>query len=151
MMLRFYSLFKQAEEGPCRQPKPAFWEVVAKAKWDAWKALGDLSREEAMTRYVEELKSIVETMSVTANVSEFMHLLGPFYEAVYEGSRASSRSETDKEQLLLEDESGYCSSINGAGTEENGEASHSTYRADREPDRSPSRCRCGSGLKKKKI
>ena len=77
-------------------------------------------------------------MSFSNNVAEFMHVLGPFYEAVYEGqepdhlpgvrrssssSRTSSRShsEADKEQLL-EDESGYSSSINGTGNEENGES-----------------------------
>lgn len=57
-MLKFYSLYKQATEGKCTQPKPAFWAVVNKAKWDAWKALGNMPKEEAMRQYVEELKQV---------------------------------------------------------------------------------------------
>lgn len=58
LMLRFYSYYKQATEGPCQQSKPAFWEVVKKAKWDAWMRLGNMSKTEAMTNYVEELKKV---------------------------------------------------------------------------------------------
>lgn len=57
-MLRFYSYYKQATEGPCQQSKPAFWEIVKKAKWDAWNRLGNMSRTEAMNNYVEELKRV---------------------------------------------------------------------------------------------
>lgn len=57
-MLRFYSYYKQATEGPCQQSKPAFWEVIKKAKWDAWSRLGNMSRTEAMNNYVEELTKV---------------------------------------------------------------------------------------------
>lgn len=70
-MLRFYGYFKQGSEGPCKGRRPAFWDVVGKAKYDAWKRLGDLPRERAMESYVEELRKIVETMSFTQNVAEF--------------------------------------------------------------------------------
>lgn len=33
MMLKFYSFYKQASVGPCNISKPAFWDVVGKAKW----------------------------------------------------------------------------------------------------------------------
>lgn len=69
-------------EGPCQQPKPAFWEVVKKAKWDAWMKLGNMSRQEAMNNYVDELKKIVETMSYTDNVANFLGSLDSFYESV---------------------------------------------------------------------
>ena len=58
LMLRFYSYFKQATEGPCTAPRPAFWEVVKKMKWEAWNRLGNMSQEEAMNNYVEELKKV---------------------------------------------------------------------------------------------
>lgn len=58
IMLRFYSYYKQATEGPCQQSKPAFWEVIKKAKWDAWMRLGNMSRVEAMNNYVEELTRV---------------------------------------------------------------------------------------------
>lgn len=82
ILLRFYSYYKQATEGPCQQPKPAFWEVIKKAKWDAWMRLGNMSRTEAMNNYVDELKKIVETMSYTDNVATFLGSLNSFYESV---------------------------------------------------------------------
>ncbi|KAL1451784.1 hypothetical protein WDU94_006130 [Cyamophila willieti] len=82
LMLRFYSYFKQATEGPCKQPKPGFWDVVRKAKWDAWKKLGNMSKDDAMKGYVEELRKIVETMSYNDNVETFMGSLDSFYENV---------------------------------------------------------------------
>ncbi|KAG8039566.1 hypothetical protein G9C98_008209 [Cotesia typhae] len=60
LQLRFYAYYKQAMEGPCQQPKPAFWEVVKKAKWDAWMKLGNMSRQEAMNNYVDELKKLLK-------------------------------------------------------------------------------------------
>lgn len=57
-MLRFYAYYKQATEGPNTMAKPNFWEVVKKAKWEAWAKLGNMSREQAMINYVEELKKV---------------------------------------------------------------------------------------------
>ncbi|XP_013780803.1 acyl-CoA-binding domain-containing protein 5A-like [Limulus polyphemus] len=82
LKLKFYSYFKQATEGPCTQPRPAFWDVINKAKWDAWNALGEMPREEAMENYVGELKQIIETMSFSDSVAEFMDLIGPVCESV---------------------------------------------------------------------
>ncbi|XP_055378801.1 acyl-CoA-binding domain-containing protein 5 isoform X2 [Condylostylus longicornis] len=72
MMLTFYSYFKQATQGPCSQKKPPFWDVIGRAKWDAWNALGSMSKERAMHLYVDELKKIIETMSFNENVAQFM-------------------------------------------------------------------------------
>ncbi|XP_058811989.1 acyl-CoA-binding domain-containing protein 4 [Topomyia yanbarensis] len=72
MLLTFYSLFKQATKGKCSERKPAFWDVVSRAKWDAWNRLGEMPKETAMQKYVDELKKIVETMSYTDNVANFM-------------------------------------------------------------------------------
>lgn len=57
MMLKFYSYFKQATLGVCQGPRPPFWDAVGRAKYDAWKKLGNMTKQEAMTRYVEELHS----------------------------------------------------------------------------------------------
>lgn len=78
MMLRFYSLFKQATDGPCKTRRPAFWDVVGRVKYDSWKKLGDLPREKAMESYVNDLKQIVETMSYTQNVADFYNSLNEF-------------------------------------------------------------------------
>lgn len=72
MLLTFYSLFKQATRGKCNEGRPAIWNVVSRAKWDAWNRLGDMSKEAAMQMYVDELKKIVETMSYNDNVANFL-------------------------------------------------------------------------------
>ncbi|EDW12219.1 acyl-CoA-binding domain-containing protein 5 [Drosophila mojavensis] len=72
MMLKFYGLFKQASEGDCSPKKPAFWDVVGRAKWDAWNSNRHLTKEQAMQRYVESLQEIIETMSFTENVQNFV-------------------------------------------------------------------------------
>jgi len=70
MMLRFYSYFKQATLGPCTQNKPPFWDIVGRAKYESYKALGNMPKERAMELYVGELKKIIETMSHADNTSD---------------------------------------------------------------------------------
>uniref|UniRef100_A0A8C5Q0Q1 Acyl-CoA-binding domain-containing protein 5 n=1 Tax=Leptobrachium leishanense TaxID=445787 RepID=A0A8C5Q0Q1_9ANUR len=82
MMLKFYSFYKQATLGPCNVSKPGFWDPVGRYKWDAWNTLGDMSKEEAMMAYVEEMKKILETMPMTEKVEELLQVIGPFYEIV---------------------------------------------------------------------
>ncbi|XP_039948984.1 acyl-CoA-binding domain-containing protein 5 [Bactrocera tryoni] len=72
MMLKFYGYYKQATEGPCHQKRPGFWDVVGKAKWDAWNDNRHLEKHQAMERYVNNLREIIETMSFTENVQNFV-------------------------------------------------------------------------------
>lgn len=72
LMLRFYSYYKQATLGPCKGARPAIWNVVGRAKFDAWKTLGEMTRQAAMDSYVSELHRIVETMSYNDNVANFL-------------------------------------------------------------------------------
>lgn len=72
LMLRFYAYFKQATNGPITGSRPAFWDIVGRAKYDAWKNLGNMSKADAMAKYVEELHSIVETMSYSDKVANFL-------------------------------------------------------------------------------
>jgi acyl-CoA-binding protein len=50
--LELYALFKQATAGRCAAPKPGMFDVVGRAKWDAWSALGDLAPADAEARYL---------------------------------------------------------------------------------------------------
>ncbi|XP_050526909.1 acyl-CoA-binding domain-containing protein 5 [Daktulosphaira vitifoliae] len=77
LMLRFYAYFKQATLGRNTQSKPHFWDVVNRAKWQAWCNLKDMSKEKAMELYVDELKKIVETMAYTDSVADFISSLDP--------------------------------------------------------------------------
>ena len=59
--LKFYSLFKQATVGKCSEKggsQPWAIKIEARAKWDAWNALGDLSKEDAEKQYVDELTKV---------------------------------------------------------------------------------------------
>ncbi|KAG2492223.1 hypothetical protein HYH03_009468 [Edaphochlamys debaryana] len=58
LKLQFYGLYKQATAGKCSGGRPAFWDVAGRAKWDAWQALGDLSKEHAMQRYAQLLGEV---------------------------------------------------------------------------------------------
>ncbi|XP_020489327.3 acyl-CoA-binding domain-containing protein 5A isoform X2 [Labrus bergylta] len=93
MMLKFYSYYKQATVGACSIPRPGFWDAVGKAKWDAWSSLGDMSKEEAMTAYVDEMKLILEGMPMTVEVEELLRVLGPFYELIDEKKKISQISD----------------------------------------------------------
>ncbi|XP_010902024.2 acyl-CoA-binding domain-containing protein 5A isoform X2 [Esox lucius] len=93
MMLKFYSYYKQATLGPCNIPRPGFWDPVGKVKWDAWNDLGDMSKEEAMTAYVEEMKKILEGMPCTSEVEQLLKVLGPFYEQVEENKKINQVSD----------------------------------------------------------
>ena len=57
----FYALYKQATVGPCSKhggSQPSLIKFVARTKWDAWNALGDMTAEEAEEKYV---KLVTET------------------------------------------------------------------------------------------
>ena len=51
-LLKIYSLYKQATEGDNEEAKPGMTDIVARAKWDAWKKLEGTSHDEAMQQYI---------------------------------------------------------------------------------------------------
>ena len=57
-LLKIYSLYKQATEGDNERDKPGFADLVARAKWDAWKKLEGLSTDEAMQQYIDLFESL---------------------------------------------------------------------------------------------
>lgn len=58
--LKIYALFKQSTLGPCSTPRPGMLDFINKAKWDAWKALGETSQEDARQQYCDLIGSLVE-------------------------------------------------------------------------------------------
>ncbi|KAG7507484.1 acyl-CoA-binding domain-containing protein 4 isoform X1 [Solea senegalensis] len=83
LMLRFYSLYKQAVCGPCTAPRPGFWDPVGRYKWDAWSRLGDMSSEVAMAAYVDEMKRVAQEVIDTTPINEktvsLFHQFEPLY------------------------------------------------------------------------
>ena len=84
LQLQFYAYYQQATQGPCQDKRPGFWDVVERSRHDAWSRLGSMSKTAAMTKYVENLEKIIETMNFSPDVENFMEAVGPFYEDVTE-------------------------------------------------------------------
>ncbi|XP_019902061.1 acyl-CoA-binding domain-containing protein 4 isoform X2 [Esox lucius] len=83
VMLRFYSLYKQAVCGPCTVSRPGFWDPVGRYKWDAWNRLGNMNSESAMAAYVEEMKKVaqevIDTMPMNEKTASLFHHFEPLY------------------------------------------------------------------------
>ena len=65
--LKIYGLFKQATTGPCNTPKPGLLDVVGKAKWQAWKDLGQMSKQHAEKAYVEFVSGLLRSENPNYN------------------------------------------------------------------------------------
>lgn len=58
-LLKLYSLFKQGSEGDNNNEAPSnMFDFVAKAKYDAWKALNGKTKEEAQNEYIAFVKEL---------------------------------------------------------------------------------------------
>ncbi len=57
-LLKIYSLYKQATVGDNEEAKPGFADIVARAKWDAWKKLEGTSNDEAMQQYIDLIEEL---------------------------------------------------------------------------------------------
>ncbi|KAG6666105.1 acyl-CoA-binding domain-containing protein 3-like isoform X1 [Carya illinoinensis] len=49
---QLYGLHKIATQGPCHEPQPMALKLSARAKWNAWQRLGNMSPEVAMEQYI---------------------------------------------------------------------------------------------------
>ncbi|XP_041087262.1 acyl-CoA-binding domain-containing protein 4 isoform X2 [Polyodon spathula] len=91
VMLRFYSFYKQATCGPCTAPRPGFWDPIGRYKRDAWKRLGDTSREGAMREYVEEMKrvaqEVIDTVPMNEKTASMFHHFQPLYRVIHDMPR----------------------------------------------------------------
>uniref|UniRef100_A0A8C5P4L8 Acyl-CoA-binding domain-containing protein 6 n=1 Tax=Jaculus jaculus TaxID=51337 RepID=A0A8C5P4L8_JACJA len=57
-LLYLYARYKQVKIGKCNTPKPGFFDFEGKQKWEAWKALGDSSPQQAMQEYIATVKKL---------------------------------------------------------------------------------------------
>jgi len=60
-LLYFYARYKQATVGLCNTPKPSFYQLTEKSKWNAWNELGEMGRVEAQLQYIQRLTEIEPT------------------------------------------------------------------------------------------
>ena len=58
-LLELYALYKQATQGPVSGKRPSALNMVARAKYDAWAARGDMKRDAAQQAYVALVARLV--------------------------------------------------------------------------------------------
>ncbi|CAK5275784.1 unnamed protein product [Mycena citricolor] len=61
--LLMYSLYKQATAGNVNSPRPGLWDMLGRAKWDAWAKHKDLNSYEAKWMYVGALLKVLRRYS----------------------------------------------------------------------------------------
>ena len=57
-LLFMYSHFKQASNGDCTGKRPGMMDMVARAKFDAWKGLEGMTIENAQQQYVDKIEEL---------------------------------------------------------------------------------------------
>lgn len=57
-LLKLYALYKQGSEGDVNGEKPGFFDFVGVAKYEAWEKVSGTSKEDAMQRYIDLVKSL---------------------------------------------------------------------------------------------
>ncbi|XP_028424255.1 acyl-CoA-binding domain-containing protein 4 isoform X2 [Perca flavescens] len=109
VMLRFYSLYKQAVCGPCTVSRPGFWDPVGRYKWDAWRRLGEMSSESAMAAYVDEMKKVaqevIDSVPMTEKTASLFHHFEPLYLVIDDMPRPPDSL------LTLREDSGVCEGL----------------------------------------
>ncbi|XP_070585234.1 acyl-CoA-binding domain-containing protein 4 [Erythrolamprus reginae] len=83
-MLRFYGYYKQATVGQCQIPRPGFWNPIGRYKWDAWKNLGKMTKEQAMSAYIMEMKKIAQKVINTVPMDKASEDMFVYFEPLYE-------------------------------------------------------------------
>jgi acyl-CoA-binding protein len=58
-LLSLYSLFKQGSAGDVSGSRPGMFDMVGRAKFDAWAKLKGTSKDAAMKQYVAKVKSLL--------------------------------------------------------------------------------------------
>jgi acyl-CoA-binding protein len=56
--LELYALYKQGAEGDVAGKRPGFTDMIGRAKYDAWAKVKGLSKDAAMKKYIDLVKSL---------------------------------------------------------------------------------------------
>lgn len=94
--LELYAYYKQVSQGDIDAQRPGIFDVVGRAKWDAWKKLEGTSEMEAKYRYVEILlKVATEAYKKPAGRAQAHQIIQSF--AVMQPSGDSGDSSSEEE------------------------------------------------------
>lgn len=58
VMLELYALYKQATVGDAAGERPGMFDLVGRAKWDAWAKRQGTSKDAAMRAYIDLVASL---------------------------------------------------------------------------------------------
>jgi acyl-CoA-binding protein len=58
VLLELYALYKQATKGDVSGPEPGMFDMVGRAKYDAWSKLKGTATEDAMTTYISRIQEL---------------------------------------------------------------------------------------------
>ncbi len=58
-LLALYALFKQGNQGQVTGSRPGMMNLVGRAKYDAWKALGTMPEADAQLKYIAKVKELI--------------------------------------------------------------------------------------------
>jgi diazepam-binding inhibitor (GABA receptor modulator, acyl-CoA-binding protein) len=58
VLLKLYALYKQGTQGDAGDKRPGVFDLVGRAKYDAWKALAGTASEDAQQRYVALVREL---------------------------------------------------------------------------------------------
>ena len=58
VLLKLYALYKQGTQGDVSGTRPGVFDLVGRAKYDAWKALAGTAQQEAQQEYVALVRDL---------------------------------------------------------------------------------------------
>ncbi|XP_058725130.1 uncharacterized protein LOC131596488 isoform X2 [Vicia villosa] len=97
--MELYGLERVVIEGPCREPQPMPLKLSARAKWNAWQKLGNMSPEVAMEQYISLLSD--KFPGWMKNTSTGMSEGEPSRSEVSESAAPDSSSALSHQQAIL--------------------------------------------------
>ncbi|KAI8890437.1 ACBP-domain-containing protein [Backusella circina FSU 941] len=115
--LELYALYKQVSLGDISTQRPGIFDVVGRAKWDAWKKLQGLSEQESKHRYVEILLQVAtEAYKKPAGRAQAQHIIQSFAvrQSTDESGDSSSDSGLESADSQDEEERAYLQQIQSA-------------------------------------
>ncbi|EPB83888.1 hypothetical protein HMPREF1544_09342 [Mucor circinelloides 1006PhL] len=117
--LELYALYKQVSHGDIDTQRPGIFDVVGRAKWDAWKKFQGTSEMEAKHRYVETLlQAAKEAYKKPAGRAQAHQIIQSFAIMQPSGDSGDSSSEDDDEDDDDNDRDEDESSMGSAEAEE---------------------------------
>lgn len=61
-LLMLYALYKQATLGDNKTIEPGFFNIKARIKWNSWKSVEGMEKEQAMRHYILKVKELISNI-----------------------------------------------------------------------------------------